>query len=89
MEWLLFTTLFFGVWTAAITGNINSSLVTEWQQTIFFLPLICLFLFSLYAATIVLYRVFTFNNCENAAMELSQQIVEAKKDLQSKGVSLK
>ncbi|XP_043248593.1 dolichol-phosphate mannosyltransferase subunit 3 isoform X1 [Colletes gigas] len=88
MEWFLFATLFFGVWVAMITGNINSSAV-ELQQVILFLPFIVLFLFSLYAAIIVLYRVFTFNNCENAAIELQQQIKEAKRDLQSKGVDLK
>ncbi|KAG7187597.1 hypothetical protein KM043_016665 [Ampulex compressa] len=88
MEWIFFTTVFFGVWFAAVTGNINSSLVAEWQQTILCLPLVLLFLFSLYAATVVLYRVFTFNNCENAAIELQQQIEAAKKDLRSKGVIL-
>ncbi|XP_003705653.1 dolichyl-phosphate mannosyltransferase subunit 3 [Megachile rotundata] len=89
MEWLLFITLFVGIWTAVITGNINSSFITEWQQVILFCPLIVLFLCGVYAAVIILYRVFTFNNCEKAAAELQEQIEEAKKDLQSKGVILK
>lgn len=72
MEWLLFATVFFGIWIAAITGNINSIFITEWNQVILFIPLIILFLFGLYAVIIVLYRVFTFNNCENAAIELQQ-----------------
>lgn len=118
MEWLLFSTIFLGIWFSAITGNIKFPITAEWQQIIVFLPLIVLFLFGLYAAVTVLYRVFTFNNCENAAIELQQvsmkineaycmkllvlkfcllkcctyffqQIEEAKKDLQSKGINLK
>ncbi|KZC08316.1 PREDICTED: dolichol-phosphate mannosyltransferase subunit 3 [Dufourea novaeangliae] len=89
MEWLLFAILFFGVWLNAITGNINSVVIAEWHQTIVFLPVIALFLFGLYATITILYRVFTFNNCESASVELQQQIDEAKKDLRSKGVSLK
>lgn len=89
MEWLLFATLFFGVWIAAVTGHINFLLkAAGWHQTILFFPVILLLLFGLYAATVVIYRVFTFNNCESAAAELQQQIEEARKDLQSKGVIL-
>ena len=89
MEWLSFATLFFGIWIAIITGNISSFFITEWQQVILFFPLIVLFLCGLYAAVIILYRVFTFNNCEDAAFALQEQIEEAKKDLQSRGVILK
>lgn len=79
MEWLLFATLFFSVWIAAITETVNSSFVTEWQQFILFLPLIVLFLFGLYAGVAILYRVFTFNNCENAAIELQEVSLKVKK----------
>ncbi|XP_076285818.1 dolichyl-phosphate mannosyltransferase subunit 3 isoform X2 [Lasioglossum baleicum] len=89
MEWLLFATIFFGVWFSAITGNINLSVIREWHQVVIFLPLIALSLFGSYAVITVLHRVFTFNNCENAAVELQHQIEEAKEDLRSKGVNLK
>lgn len=89
MEWLFFATLFFNIWTAAITGNINLSFVIELKGIILFLPLIIVLLFGLYSAVVILYRVFTFNNCENAAVELQEQIEEAKRDLQSKGIVLK
>uniref|UniRef100_V9IHH8 Dolichol-phosphate mannosyltransferase subunit 3 n=1 Tax=Apis cerana TaxID=7461 RepID=V9IHH8_APICE len=59
------------------------------NKLFFFFPLIVLFICSLYAAIIILYRVFTFNNCEHAAIELQEQIEEAKKDLQNKGIVLK
>lgn len=89
MEWLLFLTLFFGIWISVITGNINSVFITEWKQVILFFPLIDLILCGVYAAVVILYRVFTFNNCEKAAAELQEQIEDAKKDLQSKGIVLK
>lgn len=89
MEWLLFATLFFGIWIAAISKNVNLSFIAEWKQVVLFFPLIVLFICSLYAAIIILYRVFTFNNCEHAAIELQEQIEEAKKDLQNKGIVLK
>ncbi|XP_078042218.1 dolichyl-phosphate mannosyltransferase subunit 3 [Augochlora pura] len=89
MEWLFIATIFLGMWFSAITGNIKLSVIREWHQVIIFMPLIALALFGLYAIITVLYRVFTFNNSESAAAELQQQIEEAKKDLQSKGVHLK
>lgn len=72
MEWLLFATVFFGIWTAAITGSIQSPLVSEWRNVILPLPVVLLFLFGIYAAATVLYRVFTFNDCEDAAKELKR-----------------
>ncbi|CAL7936278.1 unnamed protein product [Xylocopa violacea] len=89
MEWLLPVTFFFSLWVAAITENLNLPFIIEWKHLFLFVPLIVLFLFGLYAAIVVLYRVFTFNNCQNAAVELQEQIEEAKKDLHNKGVILK
>ncbi|TGZ46612.1 Dolichol-phosphate mannosyltransferase subunit 3 [Temnothorax longispinosus] len=87
LEWLSCATVIFGVWIATITSD--SAFVKEWHKIILFLPVISLFLFGLYAVTVILYRVFTFNTCESAAIELQQQIEEAKKDLQRKGVTLR
>lgn len=39
----------------------------------------------MYAVVTVLYRVFTFNDCPEAAEELQKQIDEAKADLSAKG----
>lgn len=38
-----------------------------------------------YSAFTVLYRVFTFNDCPEAAEEIQKQIEEAKADLAAKG----
>lgn len=72
MEWAFVATIFFSIWTVAITGNIKSPLLNKWETVILYLPVILIFLFGLYAATVVLYRVFTFNNCEEAAAELQE-----------------
>lgn len=40
---------------------------------------------QLYAVVTVLYRVFTFNDCPEAAEELQKHIDEAKADLSAKG----
>ncbi|XP_043476011.1 uncharacterized protein LOC122507394 [Leptopilina heterotoma] len=45
--------------------------------------------FASCAASIVLYRVFTFNNCEAASLELKKQTEDAKSDLLRKGIKLK
>ncbi|XP_033215089.1 dolichol-phosphate mannosyltransferase subunit 3 isoform X2 [Belonocnema kinseyi] len=50
---------------------------------------LCLGSLLLYAASAVFYRVFTFNNCESAALELRKQIEGAKSDLISKGIKFK
>ncbi|XP_032663643.1 dolichol-phosphate mannosyltransferase subunit 3 [Odontomachus brunneus] len=86
-EWLLVVTGLFSVWYAVLASN--SALVKEWRNIILFLPITFLFLFGLFAATVIMYRVFTFNTCKNAAIELQQQIEEAKKDLGSKGIIFK
>nr|XP_012232737.1 PREDICTED: dolichol-phosphate mannosyltransferase subunit 3 [Linepithema humile] len=86
LEWLFCFTVISGIWFAVITSN--STFVKEWHKTILSLPIASLVLFGLYTVTVVLYRVFTFNTCESAAVELQKQIEEARKDLQSKGVIL-
>lgn len=40
---------------------------------------------QIYSVFTILYRVFTFNDCAEAAEEIQRQIKEARADLQSKG----
>lgn len=72
MEWLLFATLFLSLWLAAITGKITSSFITEWHSAIYYSPLYAALIFAASSMMIILYRVFTFNNCESAAKELQE-----------------
>lgn len=52
------------------------------------LPVYCLAVFGIMSASIVLYRTFTFNNCDSAFSELQTQIIEAKQYLESKGLTV-
>src|SRR6218665_208225 len=48
-------------------------------------PIYAVIAFGAISAAIVLYRVFTFNNCDEANAELLEQIKEAKADLSKRG----
>ncbi|XP_011497457.1 PREDICTED: dolichol-phosphate mannosyltransferase subunit 3 isoform X2 [Ceratosolen solmsi marchali] len=86
MEWILVGLLVLSSWIAVLIGKPNYANL-NWYYKWF--PVIFIFLFAVYAVITVLYRVFTFNNCKAAAIELQNQIKEARADLESKGISFK
>ncbi|XP_065091662.1 dolichol-phosphate mannosyltransferase subunit 3 [Ochlerotatus camptorhynchus] len=88
MEWLMAAVAFFGVYLAIVCRQVKHDVFDQYMLEIQLSPLILLVLFGLYSVTVVLYRTLTFNNCEEAAKELLEQIKEAKKDLRSKGMVL-
>ncbi|XP_019537100.2 dolichol-phosphate mannosyltransferase subunit 3 [Aedes albopictus] len=88
MEWLAVAAAFFAVYFSIVCRQVQHPVFDQYMFAIQLSPLILLVLFGLYSATVVLYRTFTFNNCEDAAKELLEQIKEAKKDLRSKGMVL-
>lgn len=77
MEWLVVGLTMFIVWISVLVNRSNSKINVEWY--IKFFPLICLFTFGLYSFIVVMYRTLTFNNCEEAAIEL--QNVSCNKNL--------
>ncbi|CAB3244182.1 unnamed protein product [Arctia plantaginis] len=86
LEWVSVFSALFAVWYSLIGGYVKHPLIEKNMTLILISPLIFVILFGLYAVTVVLYRVFTFNNCEAAAKELQEEIKEAKKDLHEKGL---
>ncbi len=56
--------------------------------TITFAPFIGIILLGLYAACSVIYGVWNFADCPEAAAEIERQIEEAKLELKKKGVKL-
>ncbi|XP_046399891.1 dolichol-phosphate mannosyltransferase subunit 3 [Ischnura elegans] len=86
MQWLLGATIFFSFWVSIVTGQWKTSLTQEWMHLIIPFPLIAILMFGVYAGVVVLWRVYTFNDCEEAAKELLEQISEAKEDLKRKGM---
>ncbi|CAH1265548.1 DPM3 [Branchiostoma lanceolatum] len=49
-------------------------------------PMYLLMTFACYSLATIGYRVATFNDCEDAAKELQQEIEEARRDLMKKGL---
>ncbi|VVC91258.1 unnamed protein product [Leptidea sinapis] len=88
LEWISVASAFFAVWFSLVGGYIKHPVIEENMNFILFSPIFIVTLFGLYAVTVVLYRVFTFNNCEPAFLELQKQIQEANKDLLAKGLKL-
>ncbi|CAH0399596.1 unnamed protein product [Chilo suppressalis] len=88
LEWLSVLSAMFAVWYSLIGGYVKHPLIEKNINLILISPLIFVVLFGLYAVTVVLYRVFTFNNCEEAAKELQNEIAEARKDLLDRGLKI-
>ncbi|XP_044743018.1 dolichol-phosphate mannosyltransferase subunit 3 [Chrysoperla carnea] len=88
MEWLFGFSILSAIWLTLVTKKIENDFTRNNPELILISPIILIGLFGIYAVTVVLYRVFTFNNCEKAAEELQKQIAEARKDLLSKGIAL-
>uniref|UniRef100_A0A6B0UD11 Dolichol-phosphate mannosyltransferase subunit 3 n=1 Tax=Ixodes ricinus TaxID=34613 RepID=A0A6B0UD11_IXORI len=84
MQWLLGLSIFVTIWATLLSERLLQSTST-YRLHIWLLPLYACLTFGVYAASVVLYRVFTFNNCEAAAVELKKQIVEAREDLRKRG----
>lgn len=89
LEWLLGVGIFLGTWVAVISRHIKAQLLEEWMSVIIPLPLLLVALFGLYAVSTVLWRVYTFNDCEEAAKELQKEVRQAKDDLRQKGITFK
>ncbi|XP_071449877.1 dolichol-phosphate mannosyltransferase subunit 3 [Hetaerina americana] len=86
MQWLLVATILFSVWVSIVTKQWVTAFAEDWMHIIVPFPLIAVLMFGLYAGVVVLWRVYNFNDCEDAAKELLEQIKEAKEDLKSKGM---
>ena len=88
-QWLLGLAGFTGLWAMLVASAAQpQNYLHKHEILVLALPIILIGLFGIYAVFVVLYRVFTFNNCEEAAEELTKQIKEAKEDLKRKGFVL-
>lgn len=86
LEWVSVLSAFVAVWYSLVAGYVKHPMIEKNMTLVIVSPLIFVILFGLYAVSVILYRVFTFNNCEDAAKELQEEIKEAKRDLQEKGL---
>ncbi|KAJ8928888.1 hypothetical protein NQ314_018459 [Rhamnusium bicolor] len=80
-EWLTAAGVLFAIWFCLVTNKVESNFVRENYNLVLYSPIIFVILFGLYALTVVLYRVYNFNDCEEAAVELQKEIQEAREGL--------
>ena len=86
LEWLTAGVLCVSLWVAVLTGKLVPTLSKDNFYLVLVSPVIFVALFGVYALAVLVYRVATFNDCEEAAKELRLEIEEAKADLKSKGL---
>ncbi|XP_076029368.1 dolichyl-phosphate mannosyltransferase subunit 3 [Oratosquilla oratoria] len=86
MEWLTGAALIMGPWAAVVSEMIKNELTDKYFTIILLLPFIFLAIFGFVSLSIIAYRVYNFNDCEEAAQELQTQIKEAREDLTKKGM---
>ncbi|XP_060125338.1 dolichol-phosphate mannosyltransferase subunit 3 isoform X1 [Zootoca vivipara] len=87
LQWLWTLSILGAVW-ATLTLNLLGldPLPPAWHQVLWPLPTYLLVAFGCYSLGVVGYRLATFNDCEEAARELQEQIREAREDLSRRGL---
>ena len=66
--------------------QVDNTFTRDYYTAIVAYPFVLVGVFGVASLTIIAYRVYTFRDCPEAAKELQQQIVEARKDLAKKGM---
>ncbi|OCT69615.1 dolichol-phosphate mannosyltransferase subunit 3 [Xenopus laevis] len=87
-QWLVALSLLGAAWVSLNFNLLGLDLPLPLQQVIWPLPVYVLVTFGCFSLATVGYRLATFNDCEEAARELHQQISEAHRDLTLKGLRL-
>ncbi|XP_071356697.1 dolichol-phosphate mannosyltransferase subunit 3 [Trachinotus anak] len=88
LEWLFGVSLVVAVWALVSFDLLDLNLPQAYREVAWPMPLYLLVSFGCYSLATVGYRVATFNDCEEAAKELLEQIKEAKEDLRKKGLKI-
>lgn len=88
LEWLFGVSLLGAVWALVTFDLLDLSLPKTYREVAWPMPLYLLVSFGCYSLATVGYRVAVFNDCEEAAKELQEQIKEAKEDLRKKGLKM-
>ena len=84
MEWLTGFLAIFTVWLSILIG---SNLAISHPNLTLFWPLLFIVIpFGLFSVAVIIYRVYNFNDCAEAAKELQSEIKTAREDLKKKGM---
>merc|ERR1711988_854453 len=79
-EWLSLLVILASVWYGILTQNFGD-LATDHPILTFWWPIGLIIMCGISSLFVIIHRVITFNDCEEAAEELQKQIQEAKEDL--------
>ncbi|KAM6899711.1 dolichol-phosphate mannosyltransferase subunit 3 [Xenentodon cancila] len=88
MQWLFGVSLLGTAWALVSFDLLDLSLPRTCREVALPMPFYLLVSFGCYSLATVGYRVATFNDCEEAARELKEQIKEAQEDLKKKGLKI-
>ncbi|XP_075995510.1 dolichol-phosphate mannosyltransferase subunit 3 [Genypterus blacodes] len=88
LEWLFGASLLGAVWAVVSFDLLDLSIPLTYRELAWPVPVYLLVTFGCYSLATVGYRVATFNDCDEAAQELQEQIQEAKGDLRRKGLKM-
>ncbi|RNA08613.1 dolichol-phosphate mannosyltransferase subunit 3-like [Brachionus plicatilis] len=88
-QWLFGLTLFLSIWMAILKDLSPIKVTNDNIFWIYLIPVAFVAIFGVVSLLIIIYRVATFNNCDDAAKELTKEINQAKKDLEVKGFKFK
>ncbi|XP_023126989.1 dolichol-phosphate mannosyltransferase subunit 3 [Amphiprion ocellaris] len=88
LQWLFGVSLLVAGWALVSFDLLDLKLPQPYREVAWPMPLYLLVSFGCYSLATVGYRVATFNDCEEAAKELQEQIKEAREDLRKRGLKM-
>jgi len=86
LEWITGGGLFVAVWAILLSKNSSDESDDCVRHFVLFLPIYAALAFAVVSVSIIAWRVYTFNTCDEAAKELQQEIKDARADLKRKGL---
>jgi len=86
LEWVTVAGLFAAVWAVLLSKNPVEDSDDCVRHFVLFLPFYAALAFAVVSISIIAWRVYTFNTCEEAAKELQQEIKDARADLKRRGL---
>ncbi|XP_071477293.1 dolichol-phosphate mannosyltransferase subunit 3-like [Diadema antillarum] len=85
VQWLTVFVLLASSWSAIVFNLLPMKVDERLREVVWPFPVYLLVAFGCYSVGTIGYRVATFNDCHEAADSLKKEILEARKDLTSKG----
>lgn len=88
VEWLTAFILLLSVWISIYSGKFLPELSRQHPALVLWSPVLAVAAFGIYSVGVIAIRVASFNDCDEAAKELKEEIEEAKADLKKKGIKI-